>query len=427
MNDNYLIKLGFTELNTLIWNAKKRIYYSYPSVHSDVATAIVEKLKIEKDFDVRVIIDPAERNFRQGFGEIEALDKIRECGVKVFEVENNMISFIVVDEEGYFIFPQSRIIEEDGKLINAVRLSKIDILKILEYFFPPTTSKEKDDFINLTSDSYQEVEKELKNLVDSIDKLDKKAATKELNIKNLEETRKKLELNKPLEPDLRRLVDVYTTKIQFIELSFTGVKFDIKRIPIPVEALPIKDERLIQILETKIRLFENLHGDNSLWRLKWFNNQVNDIRKEYTNPLKCRNKRVIVIDDKKELKIKVDKLKEKVDFLKNEAENLFNKEIDKAISALKETLIHYLEESKPDVLNGSESIKDFVEYLISQIDFPSANQFKEQINLTCNFYDFTWEDLRNEEVLKELKEIRIIKEEDYNQIVEMRKAFEARK
>ena len=141
MNNNYLIKLSFAKLGELILNAEKRIYYAYPSIHPEVTDVILRNIESGKKCDIRVLIDPTEKNFRHGFGDIKAVDKLRNIGVKVFEIEDNLVSFIITDDSGYFIFPQSRILEEDGKLINAVRLSKLDILKIVNYYFPPETIK----------------------------------------------------------------------------------------------------------------------------------------------------------------------------------------------------------------------------------------------------------------------------------------------
>ncbi len=428
MTNHYLIKLGFSTLKDLIMDAQKRVFFAYPSLHPEVATAIEERIKKDNYCDIRIIIDPSEKNFRQGFGDIKAVDKLRDLGVSIFEASDNLISFIVSDECGYFIFPQSRILEEDGKLINAVRLSKLDILKIINYYFPPETTKEKDEFINLTSDSHQEVEEELKNIVEKIDQKDKIVVTKELDEMRLVEVRKNLELNKPLEPDIRRMIDVYTAKIQIVELSFTGVNFDVRKIPIPVEALPIKDERLIQILETKIKLFENLRSDNALWKLKWLNNQVMELRKEYTVSLKGKsNKRVIILNKKNEFLDKLVELNKEVDTLKSEALNLFDSEIKKALETISVTLSNYLKEAKPDFIQNENDITQFVKYIISQIDIPKAYEFQEQIKLSYHFYDFTWEDLQNEDILIELKQKGVIKDEDYNQIVDIGKVFGVRK
>lgn len=427
MSSEYLTKLSFGVLKDLILDARKRVYFAYPSLHPEVATAIEERIK-KDNCDIRIIIDPSEKNFRQGFGDIKAVDKLRNLGINILEASDNLISFIISDDCGYFIFPQSRILEEDGKLINAVRLSKLDILKITNYYFPPETIKEKDEFINLTSDSYQEVEEELKNIVQNIDKKDRIVFTKKLDETKLVEVRKNLELNKPLEPDIRRMIDVYTAKIQIVEVSFTGVKFDKRKIPIPVEALPIRDDRLIQILETKIKLFENLRSDNALWKLKWLNNQVEELRKEYTVSLKGKtNKRVIILNKKNEFIDKLDKLEKDVENLKREALSLFDSEIKKALETISVTLSNYLKEAKPDFIQNENDITQFVKYIISQIDIPKAHEFQEQIKLTYHFYDFTWEDLRNENIVKELKEKGVIIDEDYKEIVKMSKVFEVRK
>ena len=381
IDNKYLFKLGFTKLTDLIWQAQRRVFYSYPSLHPEVGEMFKRKAENSNNIDFRIIIDPSEKNFRHGYGDISALDKIRHTNVKIYEIVNNIISFLIVDDDGFFIFPESRIFEEDGISINAARLSKIEILKIINYFFPPITIEEKNEFVNFTYDSHAEIQHELDQIVSDVEKGNQILPIHSLDEKKLEQVRKNLEVNPPLEPDLKRHIEVYTAKIQFVELSFTGVKFDVKKIPIPIEALPIKDERLIKILETKIKLFENLRNDNALWELKWINQQVNDLRNTHTVPMKKRNKRVIIFSRKSDFLLRVNELKQKVINLKIDAEKLFDTEINKAKKALSDTLTNYFKDSKPDFIQDENKIIGFVEYLISQINFPTALSFKEQIKL----------------------------------------------
>ena len=257
MSANFIVKLSFKSLNDFIWNAQKRIFYSYPSLHPEIALSIKSKFENNNNLDIRVVIDPSEKNFRNGYGDIKAIDILKNF-ITIYEAENNLISFIITDDEGFFIFPESRLFEEDGKSFNAARLSRLDILKLIKHFFPPKDMFEKDELFNLTSDADVESRNELKQIVIDIDNDNFTSSIPVLNTKKFQEVRKNLEINPPLEPDLKRKIDVYTAKIQFVELSFTGVNFDVKKVSIPIEALPIKDERLINILETKIRLFENL-------------------------------------------------------------------------------------------------------------------------------------------------------------------------
>ena len=143
--------------------------------------------------------------------------------------------------------------------------------------------------------------------------------------------------------------------------------------------------------------------------------------------MKQRKKRVIILSKKNDFHSKISALKQKVEELQKSVEKLFKIEIDKAINGLTETLGQYFKQSKPDFLEDDSKINDFIDYIISKINFPSASSFKDQIKLECSFYDFTWEDLRSETILKELKDNNVIAVEDYNEIVNIRKAFDIKK
>jgi len=423
MNNSYLSKIGFGKLNEIVFSAKKGIYFSYPSIHPEIADLFQSILERNNELDIKVVIDQSEKKIRNGYGNIDAINKLIDLGVELYHVDNNLISFIIVDDIGYYLFPESRLFEEDGKSLNAVKLTKLDILKIIKHFFSNETLTDE-EIANVTADTHQELKEDLEKLNSNKREL----LVKNIDKEKLEETRKNIERDPVKSPDLERQIKVYKAKIQYLELNFSGVNFNVRKIDIPVETLPINDENLRRILETKVKLFENIQVDSALWELKWIKRKVDLLRKKYTKPLSNRKKRVVYVNAKNELQEEIKKLVKKVDELKEKSEELFKVEIEKGKNSLSNTLKDYLKiaENRPSHLKP-EQINDYVEYVLDQIEFPSPAEFKDQIALNYHFYDFTWEDLQSEEILKELKSKGIIEKEDYDEIVRIRDAFETEK
>lgn len=92
-----------------------RIILCVPGLFHETGNLIVEKYRSGFK-NIKVIINCSEKIIRQGYAEIEAIQKLRDAGVPVFDQPDNLVSFIIVDDIGYFLFPQSRIFLEDNHL-----------------------------------------------------------------------------------------------------------------------------------------------------------------------------------------------------------------------------------------------------------------------------------------------------------------------
>ena len=62
---------------------------------------------------------------------------------------------------------------------------------------------------------------------------DVEVESKEIQDSEIQEIKENLEKNPPAEFDLTRQVRVYSTYLQYVEISFQGVRIQRRRIPIP--------------------------------------------------------------------------------------------------------------------------------------------------------------------------------------------------
>src|SRR5690606_7342754 len=120
--------------------------------------------------------------------------------------------------------------------------------------------------------------------------------------KQLERTRKNLKLNPALQPDLKRRINTYTAKIQFVELNSVGSNFHTAKVNIPNSALPFRDAELKKSLEAKLNLFDDIKDNQDFEKFNQIKHMVEALRSRQKQsdsadsilmPIKCRNKSVI--------------------------------------------------------------------------------------------------------------------------------------
>jgi len=428
MSNNFIFALDYQKLVKKILNATMRIYYCVPNVHEEVAHAL--EAAAERVEDIRVIIDPSEDTFRNGFGDIKAIDILKKAGVQLFEESNNMVSFIIVDDEGYFIFPQSRIYAEEGAGSNAVRMNALIAHKVLLHYFPPNSEGEKQEYRDAIVRAYETTNNDFAESAKEVDEIVGNGCIERLDEERLSTVRMNLDLNPPVHPDLKRQINTYTSKIQFLEIKFTGVNFHIAKINISNKILPFKDSELKRKLETKLRLFDHEFNSNPLNEL---HEELDKLKNEKLTRVASRDKHVFRVADKQQIKAKLEDLQNKASKL----EGQFAEEIDRQILDTKEILRRelctFFYDNPPDDVKGySEEIKkrkidDDVSKTISKIKFLDAAQILKRVDLKFNFYDLTFEDFRDHDFLVELTKKGIIKKNELDEIVKIKDAFEAKR
>lgn len=107
MTSKFIRVIDPQSFDKLIEAATERIFISLPNIHEEFADSLLKAKTHVKD--IRVTIDVSENNYRNGYGSINATEILKQNGVVIFECSKNRISFIICDDEAYFIFPESRI------------------------------------------------------------------------------------------------------------------------------------------------------------------------------------------------------------------------------------------------------------------------------------------------------------------------------
>jgi hypothetical protein len=136
---NFISKIDYQQLITIAFDAKDRLLISLPGIDDTLAEAL---LAVKHDVEIKVVIDNSEDSIRNGYGEIDAIEKLRNRNISVRECSGNLVSFIIADEDGYFLFPQSRIFAAEPSGPNAVSIDPITVQLLALNYFPDAKLKD---------------------------------------------------------------------------------------------------------------------------------------------------------------------------------------------------------------------------------------------------------------------------------------------
>jgi hypothetical protein len=434
MNKEFISHIGFEDITDYISNTKDILIISLPNIYEELCESIISFKKKNNIKNTKIIIDNSEGNYRNGFGEIKAIEKLKKEGIEIYELKGNLVSFIIFDDLGYYLFPQSRIFSgEEDLTSNAVLIDPISILRLKSYFFPQKNIIEKEEIKNQVIEGFEKAKDFMKNTIDELDK-EKQYAVKTLKESEISKVKNLLDKNPPLHPDLERQIETYKTKVQFVELSFQGSNLNSKDITLPSKALPFKDAEIRDKLKTKMKLFDEIEKRDEFKPFQELKQKIDNIRKRYLIPLTSRNeKNIIKVEEKMDFENSINAVIECIPQAKQEVIEFLDTEILNSEDRIRKELQLFLEENPPDDVKNykpdirKRKIEHFINELFGKVNFPKAMDLLDNISIKYHYYDLTFEDLKAQELLDEFEEKGIMNKNDIESIVKIKKAFEAKK
>jgi len=423
----FIETLNYQNIIDLLLGAKHHLFISSPGISDEIAEAIINT---GKEVRIIVIIDNSEESIRNGFGDIKAIEKLKKADIEIVECPGNLISFIIADEVGYYIFPQSRIFVENPVGPNAVKIDPFTIQMLLLHFIPEENNADlfipnKKAVINESIDHFLDSYGELKHF-------GKNVLSQEFDEKTFQDIQNKLKVNPPLAPDLQRKINTYTAKIQFVELKFTGGHIDNIIVQLPKKAMPIESDELKKLLETRIKMFHNLDANPEFEKFIKLKSEEVVLRNKYLIPITCRQgKSILKIEQKEEFKSELEKLRKKALGLNIVLIEILEGGKLNTIDILRKELKTLLTKNEPAEIKfiQSEDIKqrkldELINSIISSIRFPDVQKLINKISIDDLYFDLTWNDFKDPELLNEFEEKEVMKIADIDSIVELRDTFE---
>lgn len=430
----FIDSINWHSLFNKINMAKSNIYIVSPGVDEELAELLI-RIKKEKPVLIHVCIDNSEDAIRNGYGEVNGIDKLIQNNISVKESKGNRISFIIVDNNGFILFPESRIFTDDPIGPNAMELDAFNCTRLIAHYFPPENILEKEKLQERFDESFEQQKNWLDSLTNEITK-GTSHVTENFDTQKFTAIQEALTKNPPIAPDLQRQIKTYTAKVQFVELKFSGINIQARTVNIPKDAVPINNHELRKLLLTKMKLFQNVEENKSFQVFTELRAKVDALRIEYLKPVTCREgKSIIQVEVKDAFASRLETIKSEVQELNKQLPDIIETSLSEIRQVFSNELVKLYSEPQnfPKHLDKfiskeirTEKLNSYISNLVEAIFLKVARQ-AENICLQEFYYDLTFQDFSDKKFIEELQKKKIMKDEDIKGIVNMKNAFAEKK
>ena len=397
MSEALFRSLDSSGLARLIRGAQHSACFAAPGIQQEPAKALVAVARRIGPKLITVCLDFDERVMRMGFGELKAVNILRDAGIEVRSTSGLRTGLVVVDDEGYIFTPTALYLEAEGRASdapNALRLSRNQATEALARLSPAAkaivlalakTEEERDRIRE------QAVE------VPSEAVADEKVAQVETRLKEAP----------PVPFDIARQVRVYSSYLQYVELELSGAALQRHRVPIPRSVMNLGDSKdLKDRLKTTFNVIE---GSDKL-SSKALNDELNAIRQDFTRSLGKDDGRVVLKAAKPHLEKRLDRLRENLEKHRQKVENELQKHLNESRNQIVEYYLPRAIDSLPDALLGQSlharpertEVRDWLSREIDGV-FPKAESLIRRMELGVRYKDVTFETLNREDFLQSVK------------------------
>ena len=197
---------------SMIQSARRRLVVIAPALSKAVANALSARFDELAELDIRVIVDADAEVYRLGFGEREALQVIREAASRSLldlrEQPGVRIGVIISDEDTMVFAPVSRNIEAGSDSIE--KPNAIVLRGAMSDSLAQAVGAERSD-----------------------DSPTGEIGNAALDPKKVEEMQVDLERNPPVKFDIARRLNVFTSRVVYVEFEIKNFALGRKGVPLP--------------------------------------------------------------------------------------------------------------------------------------------------------------------------------------------------
>ena len=139
MTASVFVAMSDRKMASLIDGAKHRVAVAIPAVRQETARALQEAIaRLGRD-SVGLVMDCDEEVFRLGYGDIEALKRLREAGCVVRQCAGLRVGVLVCDKQAWVFAPTALYVQaevQSDETPNAVSLQASDVERIVRQVLP---------------------------------------------------------------------------------------------------------------------------------------------------------------------------------------------------------------------------------------------------------------------------------------------------
>ncbi|MBL9154198.1 MAG: hypothetical protein JNK37_17025 [Verrucomicrobiales bacterium] len=395
MNQPLFTSLSSRRIAARISRARLRVCFAAPGIQKEVAQALAGLKSREAGIQITVSLDFDEHTLRMGYGSLAAVETLRAADIEPTHSPGLRSAVLIVDEEGWAYTPTALYLESEpqsDETPNAVRLNAEQVHEILLRLSPAA----REEAIAAAGTLEEAGRLESTPLEIS-----------EIPIREDEFLKVKaaIEIAPPAKFDVVRQVRVFEPYLQYVELSLTGAAVQRHRVRIPKSLLNLGASK---DLEGKLKTTFDLIERGSSLSSKALEDEMNEIRKNFTPSLGKDHGRVVLKAAKHKLTERLNELRKKLDEHQKDVESKLQTKLDES----KEQVVGYyfplVVSNPPDALVGSllkvteDDIRLWIEGELSAV-FPTAEDLTRKMTLDERYKDVTFETLTRPDFLDSVR------------------------
>jgi hypothetical protein len=379
MTQSAFVAMSDLVMASLIDDAKVRIYVAAPGVHEKATSALQKAVARLGSINVAVVLDCDEEVFRLGYGDIDALNILREAGCRVRHAAGLRVGVLVCDDRAWIYAPTALYVQAEtisDHFPNAVALQASDVERIQPH-----------------GDTNHQFE----------------IGREEVSETLVEQARKALDEAPPIAFDVARQVRVFSPYVQYVEVKLLGCAIHRHRIVVPKSLQGMALNPQIEArLHTTFDLIEKSDGlsSNSL------EDQLNTIRDNFTRTLGRPWGRVILRAQRSLFDARIDEFRHALESHKKHLEERLAASLAHSRELLIEYFLPLVERKPPDALLGQITMSkpntnQIRAWLNKELEdsLPTPAALIKGMNLDVQFRDVTYETLVGVGFAEKLREV----------------------
>ena len=403
MFDPLFRSLNSIKIAELIRSAQRSVCFAAPGILRDPANAMAEVAARIGPELVTVCLDFDEKVMRMGFGEMEAVNTLRDANIEVRTVHGIRTGLVIVDGEGYIFTPTALYLEAEDQPTdapNAMRLSREQAKEALARLSPVAKA---------IAVAHADTEEERGRIREqAVEVHSERVADKEVK-----EVERRLTETPPVQFDIERQVRVYSSYLQYVELEMKGVALQRRRLTIPPGVLNLGDsEELRGRLRTTFEVIEK--NSHISWSSERLEDKLNWIRDELTRKLPNGAGRIVLKSEKPHLDERLEEFKKELEQHRELVREELRETLEKALEQIVKYYLPRILEAHPhDLLHQGiramptvEEARDWLDRKLKPVFDKAFDRLKsdvEKMKIIVRYKDVTYETLNHEDFLQSVQ------------------------
>lgn len=390
-----LSALSSRRIATLIASAKHRVIYAAPGIQIEAAAELAERAGNPGPCSLTVSLDFDEHTLRMGYGSLEAVEALRKAGIEPTQSSGFRSGILIVDERGWVFTPTALYLEKEpqsDETPNAIELSRSQVTA-LAIRLSPAAHKEAVEQAATPEEARE------------IAAIPLELGVAPVSASQFSEVKSAIDAAPPVKFDVVRQVRVFEPYLQYVELSLSGAAVQRHRVRIPKALQNLGSSK---DLEGRLRTTFDLIEKGGALSSKALEDDLNEIRKNFTPSLGKDHGRVVLKSAKPHLLKRLADLRAKLEAHQKKVEADLQTKLDESRKQVVEYYFPLAKASPPDALVGgliAVEDADIRAWLDEELDavFPDAKALILGMTLEDRYKDVTFETLNRPDFLDSVK------------------------